>query len=60
MCKPSSLLSLKRRELNYFLPQSDPNSMEYLFPEYREVFMDYLMHEISLVMHEAEKAGIDL
>ena len=44
----------------YFLPQSDPNSMEYLFPEYREVFMDYLMHEISLVMHEAEKAGIDL
>ena len=44
----------------YFLPQSDPNSIEYLFPEYREVFMDYLMHEISLVMHEAEKAGIDL
>lgn len=44
----------------YFLPQSDPNSMEYLFPEYREVFMDYLMQEISLVMHEAEKAGIDL
>ncbi len=44
----------------YFLPQSDPNSMESLFPEYREVFMDYLMHEISLVMHEAEKAGIDL
>lgn len=44
----------------YFLPQSDPNSMEYLFPEYREVFMDYLMHEISLVMHEAKKAGIDL
>lgn len=44
----------------YFLPQSDPDSMEYLFPEYREVFMDYLMHEISLVMHEAEKAGIDL
>lgn len=44
----------------HFLPQSDPNSMEYLFPEYREVFMDYLMHEISLVMHEAEKAGIDL
>lgn len=48
------------RDYRYFLPQSDPNSMEYLFPEYREVFMDYLMHEISLVMHEAEKAGIDL
>ncbi len=47
-------------EYKYFLPQSDPNSIEYLFPKYRQEFIDYLMQEISSIMHEAEKAGIDI
>ena len=48
------------RDYRYFLPQIDPNSFEYLFPDYREIFADYLLHEISTIMQEAEECGIDI
>lgn len=48
------------RDYRYFLPQSDLNSFEYLFPDYRQIFIDYLMGEISTIMSEAKEAGIDL
>lgn len=47
-------------QYKFFLPQSDPNAMEHLFPEYRQTFIDYLVREISTIMNEALKAGIDI
>ena len=47
-------------DYRYFLPQYNNNSIEYLFPEHRQTFMNYLVQEISSIMQEAEKAGIDI
>ena len=48
------------RDYRYFLPLADWNSWEYLFPENRQDFADYLMQEISTIMKEAIKAGINI
>ena len=48
------------RDYRYFLPLSDWNSWEYLFPEKRIDFADYLMQEITTIMKDAIKAGINI
>lgn len=48
------------RNYRYFLPYSDLNSFEFLFPENRQEFMEYLLQEISAIMHEAKESGIDI
>lgn len=48
------------RKYRYFLPYSDLKSFEFLFPENRQEFMEYLLQEISAIMHEAKESGIDI
>ena len=48
------------RDYRYFLPLADWNSWEYLFPENRQEFAVYLMQEISTIMKDAIKAGINI
>ena len=48
------------RDYRYFLPLSDWNSWEYLFPEKRIVFANYLMQEITTIIQDAIKAGINI
>ena len=47
------------REYRHFLPLSDWNSWEYLFPYKRQDFANYLMQEITTIMNDAIKAGIN-
>jgi hypothetical protein len=48
------------RGYQHFLPLSDWNSWEYLFPENRNDFIDYLMQEITTIMKDAMIAGINI
>ena len=48
------------RGYQHFLPLSDWNSWEYLFPENRKDFIDYLTQEITTIMKDAMKAGINI
>ena len=48
------------RDYRNFLPLVDWNSWEYLFPNNRNDFADYLMQEITTIMKNAIKAGINI